>query len=243
MGACHLPCPLHTRQGVLPWVARGLDMLGCTFEHRLQKWVLRAGQVAKPKVPPAPPHCWAFKPQLKKAVETNFRVKQKGEGLGVLLLAGVHWHQVCKSELWEHHGHSRAWWGCERAGCGASAAAFLQPSLARSQRLRWCPQGRVAQGTVKPCANFHSFLHFQPFPFPPCCLLGLGTRRQVPAGRESRDGLVHITLSTGCAWSLRVLSKGCRGKGTAPSPAQTSSRRLCLQKGASYQGKEGREGA
>lgn len=210
MGARHLPCPLYAQQRVLLLVVRGLDMRGCTFEHRLQKWVLTAGKAAKPRVPPAP-HRRAFKPKLEKAVETNFVVKQKGKGRGVLLLAGVQWHQVCKSELWDCDEQTRVWRSCERAGCGASAAAFLQPSLARSQRPRWHPQGRAAQGTVKPCANSHSVLHFQPFPFPSCCLFRLGTRRQVPAARESGNALVHIVLSSGCAWSLQALSEGCGG--------------------------------
>ena len=51
---------------------------------------------------------------------------------------------------------------------------------------------------VKPWANFHSFLHFQPFPFPSCCLHGLGTRRQVLAAWESRHALVHITQQWLC---------------------------------------------
>lgn len=74
----------------------------------------------------------------------------------------------------------------------------------------------------------------------PCCLLGLRTRRQVLGMWESRDVPVHIIPSIACAWALWAPSEGCRGR-MAPSPAQTSNRRLCLQKGASYQGKEGRE--
>lgn len=93
----------------------------------------------------------------------------------------------------------------------------------------WGPQGRAAQGMVKPSANFHSFLCFQLFPFPSCCLLGLGTRRQVLAVWHSRHTSVHVTLGSGCSWSLWALPEGCRG-GTAPSPAQTSSTRLHLQK-------------
>lgn len=83
---------------MLLWVVRGLDVPGCTLEHRVQKWVLTAGQVARLIVPPAL-HRWAFKPKLKKAAETNFTVKEKSKGLSVLLWAGVQWHQFCKSEL------------------------------------------------------------------------------------------------------------------------------------------------
>lgn len=147
----------------------------------------------------------------------------------MLLLAGVQWHQVCESELWDRDEQTRAWWRCAKARCGASAAAFLQLSQAGSQRTRWGPQGRAAQGTAEPGANFHSFLCFQLFPFPSCCLLGLGTRRQVLVVWDSRRTLVHVTLGSGCSWSLRALPEGCR-EGTAPSPAQTSRTRLYLQK-------------
>lgn len=70
-------------------MVRDLEMPGCTFEPRMQKWILIAQQVAKTI---ASPHCWAFKLKLKKADETNFNVK-KEEDLGV--------HQVCRSEVWD----------------------------------------------------------------------------------------------------------------------------------------------
>lgn len=91
----------------------------------------------------------------------------------------------------------------------------------------WEPENPL--GSPRYGENFHSFLRFQLFPFPSCCLLGLGTRRQVLAAWDSRHTLVHVTLGSGCSWSLRALPEGCRG-GTAPSPAQTSSTRLYLQK-------------
>lgn len=162
-------------------------------------------------------HHWAFKPKLKKAAETKFMVEKKGKSLGVLLLAGVQWHQVHESELGDRDEQTRAQWRCARARCGASAAAFLQLSQAGSQRTRWGPQGTVkiiTPSSVSSCSRS-----------PPVACSGWG-----PGDRCWLCGTADIvTLGSGCSWSLRALPEGCRG-GTAPSPAQTSSTRLYLQK-------------
>lgn len=96
MGTCHLPFLLHTQQQVLLWVVRDLEMPGCMFEPRMQKWILRAGRVAKPVTSL---HCLAFKLKLKKAAETSFNVKKKDLGV----------HQVCTYESRDCDEQTRAY--------------------------------------------------------------------------------------------------------------------------------------
>lgn len=97
MGICHHPFLVHTQQQIPLCMMRDLEIAGCTFEPRMQKWILIAGQVAKPI---ASHHCWAFKLTLKKAAETNYNIK-KEKDLGV--------DQVCVSESQDCGEHTRAY--------------------------------------------------------------------------------------------------------------------------------------
>lgn len=181
-------------------------MPGCTFEPRMQKWILIAWQVAKTI---ASPHCWAFKLKLKKADETNFNVK-KEEDLGV--------HQVCRSEVWDCDEQMR--------DCRTVKELCVERALLLLFSYFW-PGAEDLAGV--PRAQQHKVCKFS----------------FLPGDQETSPGCVREQRCIGAHHSQQwlCLVPFLRDVGEmAPSPAQTSSRRLCLQKGASYQGKEEKEG-